>query len=91
LRDDLVQLYYRDLISEDVFEREQEKLKKERHAAEHLRTTASAQVEDVEEALELALRYVDQPYSGYVTADSLNRRLLPRHLRADRGRRGRRD
>ena len=46
----LIQLYYKDLVSEDVLEREQDKLKTERRAAEHLRATAAVQTEDVEQS-----------------------------------------
>ena len=72
----LVQLYYKDLITEDVFAREQSKLKAERQAANRLRSTAAAQLEDIEAALELALSRVDHPDEAYRTGTDLERRLM---------------
>jgi site-specific DNA recombinase len=72
----LIQLYYKDLVSEDVLEREQEKLKAERRAAERLRTSANVQTEDVEQALEQALRRVRNPHRVYLDATPLERRVL---------------
>jgi site-specific DNA recombinase len=43
----LIQLYYRDRVTDDVFAAEQEKLKAEQRAAERLRASAAAQLEDV--------------------------------------------
>jgi site-specific DNA recombinase len=72
----LVQLYYEDLITEDVFAREQSKLKAERQAANRLRTTAAAQLEDIEAALELALSRADHPDAAYRAGTELERRLM---------------
>jgi site-specific DNA recombinase len=72
----LVQLYYRDLVSEDVFAAEQEKLKVERRAAEHLHSTAAAQLEDLREALEVALGRVENVEQAYSEGSSLERRIL---------------
>jgi site-specific DNA recombinase len=72
----LIQLYYKDLVSEDALEREQDKLKTERRAAERLRTSANVQTEDVEQALEQALRRVRDPHRVYLDATPLERRVL---------------
>jgi site-specific DNA recombinase len=72
----LIQLYYKDLVSEDVLEREQDKLKIERRAAERLRTSANVQTEDVEKALEQALRRVRDPHRVYLNATPLERRVM---------------
>jgi site-specific DNA recombinase len=72
----LVQLYYRDLVSEDVFVAEQEKLKTERRAANRLQATATAQLEDVQEALEIALTRLDNVAQVYRDGTPLERRIL---------------
>ncbi len=43
----LVQLYYKDLVSEDVFSAEQDKLKAERRAAQRLQDTATTELEAI--------------------------------------------
>ncbi|HEV7564373.1 MAG TPA: recombinase family protein [Microbacteriaceae bacterium] len=72
----LVQLYYRDLVSEDVFAAEQEKLKFERRAATRSQATATAQLEDVQVALEIALSRVEQAELAYREGTPLERRIL---------------
>lgn len=72
----LVQLYYRDLVTEDVFAAEQKKLKAERRAAKRLQTIASAQLEDVHDALEIALGRLDDIASVYGDGSPLERRIL---------------
>lgn len=72
----LVQLYYQDLVSEKVFAAEQEKLKAERRAADRLRSTAVAQLDDIQEALDLALSRVDRPQVIYRDATPLERRVM---------------
>ncbi len=72
----LVQLYYKDLVTEDVFEREQDRLKVERRAAKRLRNTAAAQLDDVQEALDLALSRVNRPYDVYHDGTDLERRVM---------------
>jgi site-specific DNA recombinase len=72
----LVQLYYRDLVSEDVFAAEQEKLKSERRAAERLHATAAAQLEDLQDALEVALDRVENVGQAYLEGSPLERRIL---------------
>lgn len=72
----LVQLFYKDLVSEDVFAAEQEKLKTERRAAERLRSTAAAQIEDVQATLDVALSRVERPYEFYRDATPIERRIF---------------
>lgn len=72
----LVQLYYRDLVSEDVFASEQNKLKAERQAAERLQATATAQLDDVQEALEIALTRLEDIARAYREGTPLERRIL---------------
>jgi site-specific DNA recombinase len=72
----LVQLYYQDLVTESVFAAEQDKLKTERRAAERLRATATAQLEDVQEALDLALSRVERPEEIYLDGTPLERRVM---------------
>jgi site-specific DNA recombinase len=72
----LVQLYYKDLVTEDVFEREQDRLKIERRAAKRLRSTAIAQLDEVQEALDLALSRVNRPYEVYREGTALERRVM---------------
>lgn len=76
----LVQLYYKDLITEDVFAAEQDKLKTERRAAKHLQSTATAQLEDVQAALELALSRINQPYAVYSEGTEMERRIMNRAI-----------
>jgi len=71
----LIHLYYRDLVSEDAFVSEQEKLKAERRAAERLQATATAQLEDVQEALEIALSRIKDAHSVYREGTPLERRI----------------
>jgi site-specific DNA recombinase len=76
----LVQLYYKDLVTEKVFAAEQDKLKAERRAANRLRTTAVAQLDDVQDALDLALSRVEQPYEIYRDGTPLERRVMNRAI-----------
>jgi site-specific DNA recombinase len=76
----LIQLYYRDLIGEDAFASEQDKLKAERQAAERLRATATAQTTDVEAALDDALSRIDNIHKAYRDSTELERRVLNRAI-----------
>jgi site-specific DNA recombinase len=76
----LIQLFYNDRISEDVFDTEQDKLKTERRAANQLRATATAQLDDVQAALDLALSRVEHPYEVYRDGTPLERRLMNRAI-----------
>ena len=74
----LVQLYYQDLVTMDVFEREQAKLKTETKAAERLRKVAVAQTEDIDQALEEAFARVERTQQSYLEATPLERRGMNR-------------
>ncbi|MGH2911010.1 MAG: hypothetical protein ACRDJ3_00895 [Solirubrobacteraceae bacterium] len=63
-----------------MFDSEQDKLKTERRAAEQLRTTATAQLDDVQEALDLALSRVERPQEVYRDGTPLERRLMNRAI-----------
>jgi site-specific DNA recombinase len=76
----LVQLYYKDLVTEDVFAAEQDKLKAERRAAQRLQSTAIAELDDVQQALDLALSRVTNPYQVYTEGTELERRLMNRAI-----------
>jgi site-specific DNA recombinase len=76
----LVQLFYRDLVTEDVFAREQSKLKDERRAARRLKRVAATQTGDIEQALELALSRLDDPQENYREATDLERRIMNRAI-----------
>ena len=76
----LIQLFYNDRIGEDVFDIEQDKLKTERRAATQLRSTATAQLDDVQAALDLALSRVDHPYEVYRDGTPLERRIMNRAI-----------
>jgi site-specific DNA recombinase len=76
----LIQLFYNDLVSEDVFAAEQDKLKTERRSADQLRTTATAQLSDIQEALDLALSRVEQPQAVYRDGTPLERRVMNRAI-----------
>lgn len=74
----LVQLYYKDLVDEEVFSAEQDKLKAERRAEERLHKQATAQLDEVMLAFEIALRRVDNPYEAYKDGTEQERRMLNR-------------
>ena len=76
----LVQLFYKDLVTEDVFAAEQTKLKDERRAAKHLQSTATAQLDDVQAALELALSRINKPYQVYTEGTEIERRIMNRAI-----------
>ncbi|HEY4894757.1 MAG TPA: recombinase family protein [Solirubrobacteraceae bacterium] len=76
----LVQLFYKDLVTEDVFASEQAKLKKERSAAKRLKAAATAHLDDVKAALDLALSRVEQPFDVYRDGTELERRIMNRAI-----------
>jgi site-specific DNA recombinase len=76
----LVQLYYKDLVSEDVFAAEQDKLKDERRAAQRLQEAATTELEDIQQALDLALSRVSKPYEVYTQGTELERRIMNRAI-----------
>jgi site-specific DNA recombinase len=76
----LVQLFYKDLVTEDVFAAEQAKLKDEQRAATHLQSIAAAQLDDVQAALELALSRISKPYEVYTEGTETERRIMNRAI-----------
>jgi hypothetical protein len=76
----LIQLFYNDRISEDVFAGEQDKLKSERRTADQLRSTATAQLDDIQAALDLALSRVEQPQQAYRDGTPIERRVMNRAI-----------
>ncbi|MBA3809148.1 MAG: hypothetical protein H0X28_12285 [Solirubrobacterales bacterium] len=76
----LVQLYYDDRVTADVFDRQQDKLKDERRAAKRLQDTATTELEDIQQALDLALSRVNKPYEVYAEGTELERRMMNRAI-----------
>jgi site-specific DNA recombinase len=76
----LVQLYYQDLVTMDVFEREQAKLKAEAKAAQRLRRVALMQTQDVEKALDEALVRIERTHQSYLEATPQERRIMNRAI-----------
>jgi site-specific DNA recombinase len=76
----LVQLYYQDLVTIDVFQREQHKLKAESKAAQRLRRIAAVQGQRVEQALQLALDRLENIHQAYLDATPLERRMMNRAI-----------
>jgi hypothetical protein len=72
----LVQLYYRDLVSDDVLEREQSRLKEEKAAAQRLLDVARIEAEEVEGALDETLARATQPEVAYASGNDLERRVI---------------
>jgi hypothetical protein len=72
----LVQLYYRDLVSEDVLTEEQERIKVERAQAHRWADQAAHDTQDVMQALEEALTLLDRQQIPYDRATANQRRLL---------------
>ena len=72
----LVQLYYRDAVSEDVLKAEQARIAEERAQVEVWERAAKHQVEDVMAALDEALSLVDAHQRAYDEASESRRRLL---------------
>jgi hypothetical protein len=76
----LVQLYYDDLVTVEVFEREQTKLKAETKAAQRLRRVAIVQSENAEQNLTEALDRLENIHQVYIDATPLERRVLNRAI-----------
>ncbi len=76
----LVQLYYRDAVSLEVLEAEQQRIALEQAQAEQWQRQAVAQVDDVMEALDEALRLLSVPGEAYNQADASMRKLLNRAI-----------
>jgi site-specific DNA recombinase len=76
----LVQLYYDDLVTVDVFERQQDKLKAETKAAQRLRRVAIVQSQNVEQTLKEALDRLENIEQMYLDGTPLERRVLNRAI-----------
>jgi site-specific DNA recombinase len=76
----LVQLYYGDLVTVEVFEREQIKLRAETKAAERLRRIAVVQAENAEQALDEALERLNDIERVYREGTPTERRILNRAI-----------
>ena len=76
----LVQLYYRDAISVEVLQAEQQRIADEQAQVERWQNQAVAQVDDVIQALEDALSLLCQAGEAYQQADPSLRKLLNRAI-----------
>ena len=72
----LVQLYYRDAVSEEVLKAEQQRIETERAEAQRWKDAAAQEVEDVTQALNEALVLIDAGVLPYRTASPTARRLI---------------
>lgn len=72
----LIQLYYKGAVSDEVMQAEQDRITAERASAERWSDAAKRQVEDVDQALADALALIDLATAPYLTANSLERRLI---------------
>lgn len=72
----LAQLFYDDLVSEDVLRSEQERLKDERAAAERLLDVVTIESEEVDGALTIALDRAANPARVYADGTPMERRIL---------------
>jgi site-specific DNA recombinase len=76
----LVQLYYDELVTVDVFERQQIKLKAEAKAAQRLRRIAIVQAENAEQALDEAIQRLEDIAKVYHDGTPMERRILNRAI-----------
>ncbi len=72
----MLQLYYRDGISIEVMQQEQIRIKRERAEVERWQQIAVGQVEDIMEALNIALLLIDRERLIYDELVAIERRLL---------------
>jgi site-specific DNA recombinase len=72
----LVQMYYQDLVDEEVLRTEQARLKQERAAAERLLAASEAFTVDLHARLEEALARIDRPHESFLEADPPLRRVM---------------
>jgi site-specific DNA recombinase len=74
----LVQLYYREAISIDLLQTEQQRIEQERAQATAWHTQAVAQVDDAMDALDDALTLLAEPGKAYDEADHSLKKMLNR-------------
>lgn len=72
----LVQMYLKDLASEDALREEQARLKREKQAANRLLKAAEMTAAEVQVPLEAALELAADPQGTYLRATPLERRML---------------
>jgi site-specific DNA recombinase len=72
----LIQLYYKDLVSEDALEREQALLKEQETAAQRLYDVARIEAQEIDGALDVALERADRPQVAYDIGTNLERRVM---------------
>jgi len=72
----LVQLFYKDLVSEDVLASEQKRLQAEDRHVRNLLAQAELQAEDIAVRLEDVRKRTSTPYQAYRRGSPLERRLL---------------
>ena len=75
-----MQLYYRDAISVEVMQAEQQRIAAEQAQVERWQSQAVAQVDDVMQALDDALTLLCKPGTAYEQADASLRKLLNRAI-----------
>jgi hypothetical protein len=76
----LVELAFRDLVSEEVMRRQQDRLKKERTAADQALRMATLTVERIEARLEAMLELTVEPHRTYLAGTPAERRSLNRAI-----------
>jgi uncharacterized membrane protein YccC len=76
----LVQLYYRDAVSEEVLKAEQQRIKREKASVQQRKAVADFEAADTMQALDEALSLIDQASVPYLMAGSTERRLLNQAL-----------
>jgi hypothetical protein len=74
----LVQLYYRDAISIEVLQAEQQRIAKEESRVEKWQNQAVAKVDDAMQALDDALTLLSEPGKAYAESDESLRKILNR-------------
>lgn len=72
----LLSAHYADKISEHIFTEEQARVRRERHAAEHLLNLHQINQQTVARTLDLALQLTESIQTAYLQADSTERRLF---------------
>lgn len=72
----LIQLHYRDLVSEEVLQAEQQRIETERGQARRWVESATHEASDVMEALDDALALVEHCHEVYLAAEPMVRRLM---------------
>ena len=72
----LLSAHYTDKISDHIYQEEQERIRRQRHAANELLTRYEIKQDTVVQTLDLALQLTDSTQAAYLQADPTERRLL---------------